>query len=119
MPVLTRRRQKDRHQESWRVYYDDVQVGWIGERAGVPKDVAQWGWFCGFFPLSHRGVRADGTATSFEQARAEFEAAWARILPRCTDADFAEHRYQRAFVKWKYRMWSEGHRMPTQAVSGM
>jgi hypothetical protein len=79
-----------------------VQVGWIGERAGVPKDVVQWGWFCGF--LSHRGVRADGVAPTFEKARADFGAAWADILPRRTKADFAEHRYQRAFVKWKYRM---------------
>jgi hypothetical protein len=39
-------------------------------------------------------------------------------LPRCTDADFAEHRYQRAFVKWKYQMWSEGHKMLTQAPDG-
>ena len=35
------------------------------------------------------------------------------------DAEFAEHRFQRAFVKWKYQMWSEGHKMPPQTVSGM
>ena len=46
MPALTRRREKDRHQESWRIYFGDVQVGWIGERAGVPKGVDQWGWSC-------------------------------------------------------------------------
>jgi hypothetical protein len=51
--------------------------------------------------------------------RAKSEAAWAHILPRCTDADFAEHRYQRAFVKWKYQIWSEGYKMPTQTVRGM
>ena len=47
MPALTRRREKDRQQERWQVFYGDVQVGWIGERAGVPKDVEQWGWHCG------------------------------------------------------------------------
>jgi hypothetical protein len=53
---------------------------------------------------------------TFEKARADFEAAWADILPRCTDADFAEHCYPRAFVKRKYQIWSEGHKMPTQTV---
>jgi hypothetical protein len=70
----------------------------------------------GSFPLSHRGVRADGIAATFEQARADFEAAWAHILPRCTDADFAEHRYQRAATAWKYSMWDAGCKMPTQTV---
>jgi hypothetical protein len=53
------------------------------------------------------------------QARAAFEAAWAIILSQCTTADFDEHRYQRAFVKWKYRMWDSGCKMPTQTASGM
>jgi hypothetical protein len=47
MPARTRRREKDRQQESWQVFYGDVQVGWIGERAGVPKGVEQWGWSAG------------------------------------------------------------------------
>jgi hypothetical protein len=54
MSALTRRREKDRHQESWQIYYGDICVGWIGERAGVPKDVEQWGWNCGFYAVSHR-----------------------------------------------------------------
>jgi hypothetical protein len=41
----------------------------------------------------------DGT---FEQARADFEAAWAAYLPRCTPADFEEYRHQRAWTAWKY-----------------
>jgi hypothetical protein len=118
MAALTRRREKDRHQEGWRIFYGDIEVGWIGQRAGVPKDAEQWGWFCGFFPISHCGG-AEGVAPSFEKARADFEAAWADILPRCTDADFDEHRFQRAKIAWKYRMWDEGCRMPTQTVSGM
>jgi len=38
--TLTRRRSKDSHAESWRVY-GDVQVCTIGIRAGVPVDVDQ------------------------------------------------------------------------------
>jgi hypothetical protein len=32
----------------WHVYYGDVRVGSIGERAGVPVDVDKWQWRCGF-----------------------------------------------------------------------
>jgi hypothetical protein len=59
------------HQECWRVFYGDVCVGTIGLRAGVPTDVDQWSWSCGYFPLSHRGRRAEGTAMTFAQARAD------------------------------------------------
>src|SRR5262245_8645927 len=114
MPHLTRRREPDRHQDSWHIMFADVEVGWIGERAGVPKDVEQWGWHVGFYPVSHRGIRAAGIAGSFAEARAAFEAAWALILPQCSDDDFAQNRFERAFLRWKYRMWSEGHKLPTQ-----
>jgi hypothetical protein len=53
-PNLTRRRESDRHQETWQIYYDDVHIGTIGERAGVPHDVDQWKWMVGFYPVSHR-----------------------------------------------------------------
>jgi hypothetical protein len=34
MPQLTRRREPNTTQETWGVYYGDVQVGTIAERAG-------------------------------------------------------------------------------------
>lgn len=68
MPTLTRRRDKD--PESWRIFYGDIEIGWVGERAGVPVDVEQWGWHCGFFPLSHRGVRADDHGATSSHASA-------------------------------------------------
>jgi hypothetical protein len=43
MPSLTRRRSDNPHQITWRVYYDDVRVGTIGERVGV----ADGAWFYG------------------------------------------------------------------------
>jgi hypothetical protein len=58
VPALTRRRS---NAESWQIFYGDVQVGTIGIRGGVPVDVDQWGWSCGF----HRLKRVDGTAASF------------------------------------------------------
>jgi hypothetical protein len=50
MPELTHRRSSDPHGESSSVYCDDVRVGTIGRRAGVPVEVDQWGWSCGFYP---------------------------------------------------------------------
>jgi hypothetical protein len=38
MPALTRRRRHDAQQETWLVYYGDVQVSTISERAGVPAN---------------------------------------------------------------------------------
>jgi hypothetical protein len=87
MPELSRRRSREAHQECWHIFYGDVRVGTITERAGVPHDVDQWGWQCGFFPLTHRGEHAEGTAASFEQARAAFETAWNDYLPKCTAAE--------------------------------
>src|ERR1700750_840859 len=104
MPDLSRRRSRNEHQETLHVYYSDICVGTIGRRSGVPVGADQWGWYCGFFPMSHRGLREDGTAPHFYKARSYFKAAWFRLLPLITDEDFAEHRYQRASTSWKHRM---------------
>jgi hypothetical protein len=47
MAALTRRRYPERP-DRWHVYYDDVQVGKIAVRPGVPVDGDQWGWDIGF-----------------------------------------------------------------------
>lgn len=117
-PALTRRRDLDSPCESWRVRYGDIDVGHIGQRAGVPTDQPQWRWSVAFYPASHRGIRSDGIAETFDDARAAFETAWRDCLPRCTPADFEEYRFKRAFLKWKYRMWAEGCKLPTQTVRG-
>ena len=54
MPNLTRRRSPDAERETWLIHYGDIQVGTISERA----DADQWSWAVGFYPASHRGVRA-------------------------------------------------------------
>jgi hypothetical protein len=124
-PNLTRRSQPDRHQGTWQVYYNDVHVGTIGERAGLPHDVGQWKWMLGFYPMSHRidydhrwNWNPSGTAAMYEEAKAELEAAWRDYLPRCTEANFAENRRARAATVWKYRMHDLGLPMPTQMASG-
>jgi hypothetical protein len=115
MPALSRRRSPERP-DCWHVYYGDVQVGVIATRPGVPVDVDQWGWQCGFYPPSHRGRHTEDTAASFDQARAAFEAAWRAYLPKCTEADFEQYRRQRAWTAWKYAMHDAGFKLPTQSA---
>jgi hypothetical protein len=83
----------------------------------MPLSVQQWRWDCGFFPPSHRGRSRTGYAASFEQARSGLEIAWKDYLPGCTDADFSEHRRQRAWTAWKYAMHDAGLPLPTQSTN--
>ena len=114
MSALTRRRDPDAHHETWLIRRGDVHIGTIRTRAGVPGSVDQWGWTCGFYPASHRGVSADGTAMSFEAARADFEAAWCRLLSKITEADFDDYRRNRAWTTWLCAMFDSGCMLPTQ-----
>lgn len=68
-----------------------MHVGTIGERAGVPLDVDQWHWSCGFYPGHHRY----GTAATFDEARAGFEANWKALLPEIPVYAFEEYRHDR------------------------
>ena len=95
-PALTRRRDPEAHQETWRVYYGDVRVGTISMRSGIPVDEDPWGWSCGFYPGSEPGEYISGTAATFDQARAEFGEAWPVFLAKRTDADFTAFRRHRA-----------------------
>jgi len=118
MPALTRRRDPEAHQQTWYVDYGDVQVGTTSMRAGVPVDVDQWGWSCGFYPGTHPDEYLWGTAATFDQARADFGKAWAAFLSSRTDADFTAWQRNRAWTAWKYAMWDAGCRMPTHVASG-
>jgi hypothetical protein len=39
------------------------------------------GWSCGFHPDSEPGKHLYGAATTFDQARTDFEAAWRLLVP--------------------------------------
>src|SRR5712671_1508756 len=54
----------------------------------------------------------------FEQARADFEAAWRDYRPGCNEADFTEYRRQRDWTAWTYAMWDAGMKLPTQLPDG-
>jgi hypothetical protein len=76
MPELTSRRSTDAPEECWHIYYGDVHAGTIAIRSGSPYDEDPWEWTCGFYPGSHPGEHQNGTAATFDEARADFEAAW-------------------------------------------
>jgi hypothetical protein len=118
MPSLTRRRYPERP-DCWHVYYGDVHVGTIAIRVGCPADVDQWEWSCGFYPVSRPGEHRCGTAETFDQARADFEGAWAPFLASGTEADFEAWRRQRDQTAEKYAMWARGEKLSSQKPSTM
>jgi hypothetical protein len=119
MPELTRRRYPEVHEECWHIYYGDVHVGTISIRTGVPWDEDPWSWSCGCYPGSHPGECANGAAPTFDQARADFEEAWALFLSKRTEADFQEWRDQRDWTERNHAMWERGEKMPTQKPSSL
>jgi hypothetical protein len=119
MPELTRRRSSDPHRESWSVYYDNVRVGTIGRRAGVPIEVDQWGWSCGFYPGPEPGQYRSGSAFTFDQARADFEAAWANLLLQIPAGAFDEYRRDSEYRAEIRPIRSRGEKLPSETPSSL
>ena len=119
MPTHTRRRNNDPHRESWSVYCDDVGIGTIGKRAGVPVEVDQWGWSLGFYPGLEPGQRRSGTASTFDQARADFEAAWASLLPEIPAGGFDEYRRDREHRAEIRAIHACGDKLPTELPNSL
>jgi hypothetical protein len=117
MSELTRRRDTSRNEETWLIFLEDVHIGTIGRRAGVPTDAEQWGWRCGFFSGSRHSARAEGTAADFDQARSLFEAAWRRVRPSYTELT-SPTIAARAWTAWKQTMWKTGCKLPPQTQAG-
>ena len=51
----------------------------------IQADTEPWGWSCGFYPGSHPREHQSGTAATFDQAGADFEAAWREFLSTRTE----------------------------------
>ena len=112
MPALTRRRSTDAREECWHIYYGDVRVGTIARRVGNPFGTDPWEWTCGFYPGSHPRECTSDTSETFDQARADFEAAWIVFSSKRTPADFQAWHDQQAWTAEKYRRFDRGERMP-------
>jgi hypothetical protein len=111
MPELTRRRSTDAREECWHSYYGDLHAGTIAIRTGNPHDEDPWEWTCGFYPGSHPGDHQNGTAATFDEARAGFESARLVFLSKRTEADFQAWRDQRDWTARKYALWDAGKRL--------
>jgi len=84
--ATARRRSPDHREQCWEVLYGDIHASTITERTGNPHDTEPWEWQCGFYPGSRPGECTSGTAETFDQARADFEAAWRMFLSNRTEA---------------------------------
>jgi len=116
MPELTRRRYPER-EDCWHVYFGDVHVGTIARCVGNPNAAPRWQWHCGFYPGSDPDEQRTGIASTFDQARADFEAAWRSFSARRTEVDYQVWRDQRDWTERKYAMWERGERLPSQMVA--
>jgi len=119
MTTLARRRSTDPHRESWSIYYGDVRIGTIGERAGVPGEVDQWGWSLGFYPGLEPGQHRSGSAATFDQARAQFEVAWANLLPQIPGGGFDEYRRDREYRAEIRAIHARGEKLPSEVPSSL
>ena len=99
-------------QETWRIYRGDARAGTIAQCVGNPGAVPKWQWRCGFYPGSNpTGECSGGTAATFEEACAAFEAAWRAFLSNRTDADFKAWRDQCDWTARKYAAWASSQRV--------
>ena len=94
------------------------RIGTIAERNGAPSDVDHWGWICGFYPGCDPSEFLTGSAPDFEQARADFEAAWRIFSAKRSAADYEAWRDDRDWRAWKFAMWDMGMKIPTQTRDG-
>jgi hypothetical protein len=83
----------------------------IAEHTGNPHDTEPWEWQRGFYPGSRPGECTGGAEETFDQARADFEAAWKVFLSNRTKADFQARHDQEAWTAEKYRRFDRGERM--------
>jgi hypothetical protein len=100
-------------------YCDDINVGFIGERAGVPVDVDQWAWSCGFYPGLEPGQYRTGTAATFEEARAGFDADWKALLPKIAEGAFGEYREHRDMKAEIRAKRARGEKLDTEFPSSL
>jgi hypothetical protein len=90
MSQLTRRRDPDVAPRDLAHLLRDLLAGTIAQCVGNPGAAPMWQWRCGFYPGSMPGECTGGTAASFDQARADFEAAWWHV-PREAHAATLRH----------------------------
>jgi hypothetical protein len=93
---------------------------WIGFSGESVTPVIYGGrWTCGFYPGVEPRLHRDGTAPTFEDARAGFEAAWNLLLPTLAEAAFDEWRSDRDFRAKIRETRERGEKLDTERPSSM
>ncbi|QOZ69134.1 hypothetical protein SAMN05192541_109286 [Bradyrhizobium arachidis] len=110
------RRSDNPHGEIWLVYFDEVRIGTIGERAGVPVHADQWAWSVGFYPDMDPGRQRSGIHSSFDAAREAFEAAWSALLPNLSENAFAEWRRDRDWRAEVAQKRARGEKLASEII---
>src|SRR4051812_37457915 len=90
MPSLTRRLDRESLNETWRIYFGDVEAGTIAESTEGPFGSPAWQWFCGFYAGSGPDEQTVGRASTYEQARDASQAACNVFLAHRSQEDFDE-----------------------------
>ena len=101
-PAHTPPQQRRSPSRTWLIHLNDVRIGVIGRRAGVPSSAPQWGWSRGFYPGVDPGWT--GIAETFDDARAAFQGAWVELAVTLTEANYKTWRRQRDWTAWKDRI---------------
>ena len=83
MPELTRRRSTDAPEKCWHIYYGDVHAHTTRIRGSGPAASIQ--------ARIQANIRV-APPPPFDEARADFEAAWQIFLSKRTEADFQAWR---------------------------
>jgi hypothetical protein len=100
MTALTRRHPE--RTDCWHVYYGDVHVGAIARRTGCARSTSIRGNGAAASIRAWSRDRADAAPQPISMGTADFEAAWRRILPTLTEANFQEWHDQRDWTAKKY-----------------
>jgi hypothetical protein len=110
---LTRRPDKDPHRRGWFVYFNDVRVGHIGIRAGVPVDEDQWGWSSDSIPaVIQASTPMERRGRSSRKPGRDSSRRAPRRTTSCTGGAATS-------MPGKYRMHDEGLKLPTQNTNGV
>ena len=96
-----------------------MRVGTIAIRTGTPPGEDPWGRACGFYPGSHPRECTDGSAATFDQARADFEEAWVCFCRTGPMPTFRSGAMNAIGPSANMRWWQAGTLLPTQKPSSM
>ena len=72
MPALTRLRNPDALQETWLIYYSDMQAGTIRRSVGNPNAAPQWAMVLQLLSGICAWGMQEGTEATFDKASSDF-----------------------------------------------